>query len=167
MRIFIKLSFLFCIASFGALAAPVFTGPAGVEVYVMAPQQIGCSNGYYVSGPRTCKKAPAGYYVPIGTNATAPIPCPIGYYGPLAAAVTCIKAPMTTYVPTTAATAPTNCPKSSNDPQLVAICWRPCPEGTTYGVNEREGQAIAGVYRLYCGTGAPQAGSTTGGASGG
>ena len=166
MRIFIKLSFLFCIASFGALAAPVFTGPAGVEVYVMAPQQIGCANGYYVSGPRTCKKAPAGYYVPIGTNATAPIPCPIGYYGPLAAAVTCIKAPMTTYVPTTAATAPTNCPTTSNDPQLVAICWRPCPEGTTYGLPEA-GRVLAGYKNLWCGTEAPIAGSTTGGASGG
>jgi hypothetical protein len=165
MRIFIKLSFLFCIASFGALAAPVFTGPAGLEVYVMSPQQKGCASGYYVSGPRTCKKAPAGYYVPIGTNATAPIPCPIGYYGPQAAAVTCIKAPMTTYVLTPAATAPSNCPSWTADQRLVALCWRPCPEGDDgYGRLNSEGGKSG--YMLNCRVAAPIAGTTSGGAPG-
>ena len=165
MRIFIKLSFLFCIASFGALAAPVFTGPAGVEVYVMSPQQKGCSSGYYVSGPSTCKKAPAGYYVPIGTNATAPIPCPIGYYGPQAAAVTCIKAPMTTYVPTPAATAPINCPTWTADPQVVALCWRPCPNGET-GYGRKFSGRENGEYNLQCTLPDGISGNTTGGAPG-
>jgi len=162
VRIFIKLSFLFCIASFGALAGPVFTGPGGQEVYVMPSQQKDCAQGYYLSGPKTCKKAPAGYYVPIGTNATAPIPCPIGYYGPQAAAGTCIKAPKGTYVRTTAATAYWMCPEPFPEHLQTAQCRSTC-ESPPRGY-EQQGDINC---CLLCKSGPAQAGTTTGGAPGG
>ena len=143
MRIFISLSFLFCIASFGALAAPVFTGPKGAEVVVIKPPQTTCPAGYYFAGPTTCQRAPAGYYVPSGTAAKAPIPCPIGYYGPLPAATTCFLPPVNTYVPTTAATAPLICPAYTMDQTIIRLCWRQCPPDSFYTMTDsRYGIAI-------------------------
>ena len=90
-----------------------------------------CAPGYWsVTGYGPCAPADAGHFV-AGLGSTAQSPCAPGTYQPNSASITCVAAPVGTYVDVTGAVAPTTCPNGGTTAGTGSTSVTDCLTDTT------------------------------------